>query len=443
MVRIKLLVPASIILSITFILISSSLATTYYFSQSGSDATGNGTQANPWKSISKANSTIAGLSGGPHSILFKRGDTWLFGSGEFLQITKGGTGESAELTIGDYGTGTLPILNGQNHNNYRGLIFVGNYATGANISYVTIQNLDVYNSPNGCIGSYAESPYGVVSYITIRGCKIHVTHNGFSGIEVMNQGSQGASIHHWTVDNNEIYNSSHNGIRFFYGATYITITNNIVHDHPHHGIDGWWESGHAQNAYWTVSGNDVYNVNGGIYLADADYITIDGNDIHDGAAIEGPDTFGIMMTSTNSTVHQGNIIQRNRIWDLDAASSLSYAIWVSRQNNIKVYNNTIYSNYKTMLRENCTNYDIQNNLAYANTIGSSPSADMQNFGSNPLFVNPTSTPPDLHLQADSPAIDIGVDVGLPYHGQAPDLGAYEYGFDSAPNPPTGLTILFS
>ncbi len=43
--------------------------------------------------------------------------------------------------------------------------------------------------------------------------------------------------------------------------------------------------------------------------------------------------------------------------------------------------------------------------------------------SNPLFVSST----DFHLQSNSPAIDVGTDVGLPYNGIAPDLGAYESG----------------
>ena len=32
--------------------------TTYYFSQSGNDSTGNGTSGNPWKTIAKANSVL-------------------------------------------------------------------------------------------------------------------------------------------------------------------------------------------------------------------------------------------------------------------------------------------------------------------------------------------------------------------------------------------------
>ncbi|MFQ5342337.1 MAG: cellulase family glycosylhydrolase [Anaerolineae bacterium] len=47
---------------------------------------------------------------------------------------------------------------------------------------------------------------------------------------------------------------------------------------------------------------------------------------------------------------------------------------------------------------------------------------------DPLFVDPANG--DFHLQEDSPAIDNGLDVGLPYAGSAPDIGAYEYGLPS-------------
>jgi hypothetical protein len=34
--------------------------------------------------------------------------------------------------------------------------------------------------------------------------------------------------------------------------------------------------------------------------------------------------------------------------------------------------------------------------------------------------------PDVHLQLGSPCIDAGIDVGLPYLGSAPDMGAFEF-----------------
>jgi hypothetical protein len=43
---------------------------------------------------------------------------------------------------------------------------------------------------------------------------------------------------------------------------------------------------------------------------------------------------------------------------------------------------------------------------------------------NPKFIG--SEPFDYHLQFDSPCIDAGIDIGLPFYGSAPDMGVYEY-----------------
>ena len=57
-------------------------------------------------------------------------------------------------------------------------------------------------------------------------------------------------------------------------------------------------------------------------------------------------------------------------------------------------------------------------------IGVTPSSYIitNNISSNPLFVSTT----DFHLQAGSPCIDKGIDVGLPFVGIKPDMGAFEY-----------------
>ena len=66
------------------------------------------------------------------------------------------------------------------------------------------------------------------------------------------------------------------------------------------------------------------------------------------------------------------------------------------------------------------------------------------ISANPVFVSTTT--PDLHLQATSPCIDAGVNVGLTQDladnpvPSIPDIGAYEYA-PAAMTPPTGLRIL--
>jgi hypothetical protein len=47
-----------------------------------------------------------------------------------------------------------------------------------------------------------------------------------------------------------------------------------------------------------------------------------------------------------------------------------------------------------------------------------------NISVDPQFVDATT--PDVHLQPGSPCIDAGIDVGLPYLGLAPDMGASEF-----------------
>ncbi len=59
--------------------------------------------------------------------------------------------------------------------------------------------------------------------------------------------------------------------------------------------------------------------------------------------------------------------------------------------------------------------------------------DPSSFVTDPLFVDPDNG--DFRLQAGSPAVDMGVDVGFPFNGNAPDIGAFESDFISSGEDP--------
>lgn len=74
-------------------------AQTFYFSTSGNDSSGDGSQANPWQSLAKAR-TVLTQTGGNVALLFKRGD-------EFYD-TVGLNVSQPMVTIGAYGNTNLP-----------------------------------------------------------------------------------------------------------------------------------------------------------------------------------------------------------------------------------------------------------------------------------------------------------------------------------------------
>ena len=83
---------------------------------------------------------------------------------------------------------------------------------------------------------------------------------------------------------------------------------------------------------------------------------------------------------------------------------------------------------------------IRNNISFNNA--RSNDISFENGASAPAHynhINPIKRDPKLNtdftLKTGSPAIDAGFDVGFPYHGSAPDIGAFETGA-GANLPPT-------
>ncbi len=110
-------------------------------------------------------------------------------------------------------------------------------------------------------------------------------------------------------------------------------------------------------------------------------------------------------------------------------------------------NNTSITNVETAfhinyyMRVRGTNNNVWNYNNYVVTSRGPAYMEITNtISADPMFV---SAPDDYHLTAGSPLIDAGVDVGLPYTGAAPDIGAFEYDASTLPEMVENLAASFA
>lgn len=112
------------------------------------------------------------------------------------------------------------------------------------------------------------------------------------------------------------------------------------------------------------------------------------------------------------------------------------------KNNLIVNSNTAYTWFPNKLihLENgasVSGLQVGNNLLHKLPLGAVAGQYVSNLLVDPL-INKTGARPTPYYQptASSPVIDKGVNVGLPYTGNAPDIGAYEFG--NATPPPANV-----
>jgi hypothetical protein len=129
-------------------------AVSYYVDCSAA-TNGNGTQASPWNNLATVNARTFAPG---DSLLFKRGTTCT----GFFSFSSAGT-SSSRITIGAYGTGALPIID-------------GNFSQAAvelmNPSYVTMQDLEVINGRTWGILA-TTNVEGVSTGLTLQNLVVH------------------------------------------------------------------------------------------------------------------------------------------------------------------------------------------------------------------------------------------------------------------------------
>ena len=450
-----------------------------YYIDNSVPSSGSGSLASPFKTIQEGIDVIS--AGGT---LWVRGSTSGRTYSESLSITTYGTGPSP-ISIKAY-PGEVVILTGTSGSR---LSFYGDYwiidgliidqaglgkdAIKFNADHITIRNCEVRNGQRE--GLSIEN----ASFITIEDSYIHdfmwISSSGRQDAHcIMIDTDRGPNITDIKIHRNTIERCSGDGTQIFgeTGQSIASYAKNIEFV-GNTFIDGTTSPGLTENALdfkavdtLLVKGNTMigYKNNKSIVVQKGPRnIIIEDNNISEGLS-------GIELRQEGGAdfIQENIKITRNFIHHMD-----TYALKFDGVRNVTVFNNTLAHNgsnafrFESSLGSSVPAMDggsIKNNLIY--DAGSSPSGTSllsnvdvgyngwfqadggglsqgtDTTGSDPLFTNPSAG--DFNLKEDSPAIDAGTTVGLPFFGLAPDLGASEYnpGMDTTPpDPPTGLKLL--
>ncbi|MFA6027620.1 MAG: fibronectin type III domain-containing protein [Patescibacteria group bacterium] len=391
-----------------FVLCLQAKAADIYVADTGSDATGNGSQDAPYATVTQALSVMAS------------GDT-IYCRGTIIDditIPTAASGTaSAYSQITNWPGYAATIDGGGAANDY-----VIKITTGT--SYFNINGLNLTNANDG----------GVVGKGTEAGSNIIVSNNTIYNL--VNTDDQSyiylKNISNAEVSNNNIYGNGSDlssvGI-ILEICPNSTVSYNQVHDFARFGVVI------STNTYDSVvSNNYIYNIGGsdsdsraGIYVTDTYNLKIYNNTLYN------------IYNETNVMP----AIYLNEV-DLD-----SHDITIIN-NIISTANIGIYSDGESIVGSS-SDYNIFYNLNIVGYLGSDPYTtftewqtnayqDAHGMEADPLFVSTNSVAYDFHLQASSPAIDAGLDtdeVTTDYDNESrpyniTDIGADELAVVAAP-----------
>ncbi len=477
-------------LSIRFIGFASvAFGETYYVSKDGNDNSP-GTLSEPWKTVQHAADTLVA------------GDTVYIREGTYSElITIGASGTSGNpITFIAYPTETVKItytsttsenwtINGYDYITIDGLTFDGDFHVSCGLYFLHAEHITVQNciikeyecsSHDGGTGIWIN---GSTDYITVQDTDIY--HNGSAG----NPTSQsGGNVHirrgggtsrnnHITFTNCNIYESyTEDGIQAGSNAEEfnLTITNCNFWNNKEDGIDIKLVST-ATITNCTFYGHTASVTGGGagvVIQQGARYITVESCTIYN-------NDHGFEITETDGRSTE-NITVRNCVIRDNEQGIIGGEPDSADIDKLYIYNNVFYNNdagihwwyfhANTHIRNNIFLESTDQDIYFPDSTVSGltldyndyPEGGKLNFDSNiytrasleaalgyeshglsvdPLFRDESNY--DFYLKPSSALIDQGVDLGLPYYGSAPDIGAFEYNGDPAspPAPPAGLRIV--
>lgn len=417
-----------IVLAFLGIVASSSMAQAaeYYVDQAtGNDGNG-GTASQPWKTISKANSTLRAGD----TVYIKRGTY-----SNYISPASSGTSDANRITYRTFSSDVVTISNASygillNGNDYVSVI--GDFVFSNLDRFMVLQNGANHNIIDGAsfgpmrsLGDWAGSRiYQNSTYNVVRNA-VFTRYGACSGgsddgtlLDIGNENTSSDQTHHNLIENSVFSYGGHHLLGV--NGTYNVIRNNYFHNEA-------WTNGKGNR--------NMYNAG---YTASAGHNLFDGNRY--GYSAVPCDAAGVsgVLIATSDNIFRRNMVYYNNLCGLALGS---YDTADSSRN--KIYSNTFFANgssdtaysneyhcavqFNDWTSSSTVSNAMKNNIYYKHkkTYGENGSAlssqtvannwDGDSQG-NPMFVNASVTAPanksdsslpDFRLQSGSPAIDAG------------------------------------
>jgi hypothetical protein len=423
---------------------------TYYVSPGGSDSNP-GTISQPFFTLNKAWSVVSA-----GDIIYMRGGTYRYNNTGSSLTGKSGTSGNL-ISILAY-PGEKPIINYDNVTFTSQLVGI----SLQNDSYIYFKGIRVTGINQPAAGSTAQ--YGIILWDKVSNCtfeQMETDHIGGWGVVIGSNSNNDLFLncdsHHNADPNTGSYNGEPYGWSdgFESGSHGANTSTNIIF----RGCRAWsnsddgWDLRQADGVYTIENCWSFWNG----YIPGTQNQGGDGEGYKLGGSTS--QTSSIIRTVKNCLAFENRLVGFSPEPDVEPNYDLGVA----------VYNSTSYHNALGINFQYKSVAILKNNIIYANTVGAMYSwganvthdhnagviSDLTNTVTDADFQSVNSAGMDgprqadgslpnlsfLHLAAGSKLIDAGVDVGLPYTGKAPDLGAFELQSGSTkPNSPPVVVI---
>ena len=413
--RFSLLVLASLSL------VTATQAATYYVSPSGSDAD-SGILTAPFATLQRAVNLA-----NPGDTIYLRGGTYTLSS----QTVISRSGDSANLIKVLNYPSEVPILDGISLTNAGYSIIRLNSA-----SWWQIQGLEIKNAPAHGIYLIGTSSNNIIERNVLHH-NTRIQLNG-AGITVVDTGANNLILNNDSHHNGVLGSSGGDGIgvNYTHGPGNVVRGNRVWRNNDD-GIDLWdaanvlvennwsWENG-KKDDLTPSGGNGVGYKLGGSGIGDGLH-TVRSNLAWRNQYVGFSDNSAdLPMNVFNNTGYE------NGVSNFSFYHPVAYVL----RNNLSIPNSLTYILSPTLQISNSWNLSVTVSAADFMSLDFSGVTGPRNADGSLPTIN------FLKLVAGSNLIDKGVDVGLPYSGSSPDLGAYEYALSAdtqAPTTPTALT----